>query len=260
MERAETAAAAPTAAASTDLPPVPKDELDVNATSRASNLKFPVPSFYEEDPERWFWQLEAHFIINKVTKDTEKYAVAVANLPYKVVRRIPTTLINQKDPYKAVKELVVKETDLSNYQRSEKLHSLPALGDQRPSELLASIRNLQPVTDCKCYCSRFQFLSRMPPITRSHLVNHEELTVDELAALADTIMLSQAALSVDIHHVKPEKPTASSPTVPTKKEKQQKKKTTGPCWFHAKYGEDAKSCRDPCSWKSGNGHRGGSRA
>ena len=34
----------------------------------------------------------------------------------------------------------------------------------------------------------------MPPITRAQLVNQKDLTVDELAALADMIMLSQASL------------------------------------------------------------------
>ena len=63
----------------------------------------------------------------------------------------------------------VKETDLSNYQQSEKLHALPSLGDQHPSELLASIRNLQPVQDWGCYCARYLFLSKMPPITRAQL-------------------------------------------------------------------------------------------
>ena len=90
--------------------------------------------------------------------------------------------------------MVVKKTDLSDYQQSQKLHALPRLGDQRPSELLASIRNLQPIQDCKCYCARYQFLARMPPITRAQLVNQKDLTVDELSALADTIMLSQASL------------------------------------------------------------------
>ena len=52
--------------------------------------------------------------------------------------------------YTILKELIVKETDLSDYQRSKKLHALPALGDQRPSDLLASIRNLKPVQDCGC--------------------------------------------------------------------------------------------------------------
>ena len=93
-------------------------------------------------------------------------------------------IIKEKEPYFVLKELVVKETVLPDYQRREKLHALPVLGDQRPSELLASIRNLQPVADCKCYFARYQFLSRMPPITRAQLVNQKDLTVDELAALA----------------------------------------------------------------------------
>ena len=72
----------------------------------------------------------------------DKYAVVVANLLYAMVRRIPRYLVTDSEPYTILKELVVKETDLSDYQRSEKLHALPALGDQRPSDLLASIRNL----------------------------------------------------------------------------------------------------------------------
>ena len=34
----------------------------------------------------------------------------------------------------------------------------------------------------------------MPPITRAQLVNQKDLSVDELAALVDTIMLSQASV------------------------------------------------------------------
>ena len=72
--------------------------------------------------------------------------------PFKVVSRIPRTIASEKEPYTVLKELVVKETDLSDYLHSEKLHSLPALRDQRPSELLVSISNLQLVQDCGCYC------------------------------------------------------------------------------------------------------------
>ena len=156
----------------TPAPLVHKDKRYVKSTSKAPNLKFPVPSFYDEDLELWFWQLEATFSVNKVTREKEKYAVVVSNLTFKVVQRIPRTIITEKEPYSILKELVVKETDLSDYQRSEKLFSLPmrALGDQRPSELLASIRNLQPVADFKCYCT-YKFLSRMPPITRAQVVS-----------------------------------------------------------------------------------------
>ena len=92
-----------------------------------------------------FFQLEATFIVNRVMNEENKYAVAVANLPFKVIRRIPRTLASEEKPYTVLKKLVVKETDLSDYQRSEKLHVLPALRDQWPSKLLA-----QSATYSKC--------------------------------------------------------------------------------------------------------------
>ena len=105
--------------------------------ARAPSLKFQVPDFYSEDQELWFWQLEARFQVNRLTTEKEKYAVVVSNLPFKVVRRIPRTGASEERPYTVLKELVVKETDLFDYQWSENLHALPPLGDQRPSELLA---------------------------------------------------------------------------------------------------------------------------
>ena len=97
-------------------------------------------------------------------------------------------MLSKLDPYNTFKQLVVKETDLSDYQRLEKL---PALGDQRTSELLASIRNLHSEPHCKFYCSWYQFLSRTPPFMIAQLVSKKDLTVDELVALANNITLSQ---------------------------------------------------------------------
>lgn len=54
----------------------------------------------------------------------------MSNLPYKIVRRLPQDLLSKQEPYNAVKALVVKETDLSEYQWSEKLLALTALGEQ----------------------------------------------------------------------------------------------------------------------------------
>ena len=94
----------------------------------------------------------------------------------------------------------------------------------------------------------------MSPITRAQLVNQKDLTVDELAALADTIMLSQASVQslmaeVDAEHHNAEvltvcqRPTTSAPPPP----KEKKKGKTEVCWFHQKWGKVAKSCRKPCS-------------
>ena len=90
---------------------------------------------------------------------------------------------------------MVKETDLSEYQRSEKLHALPAQGDQCPSELLASIQTLQQETSCTCFCSCFQLLSRVPAFTWAQLVSKKDLSLFQQQELADDIALSQAALN-----------------------------------------------------------------
>ena len=126
-----------------------KPATDLNPVAGAPSLKFPVPEFYPENLDLWFWQLETMFTVNLVMTEKDKYAVVISNILFKVVRRILRTVASKERPYTALKELVVKETDLSDYQRSEKL---PALGDQRPSELLASISNLQPFQECGCYC------------------------------------------------------------------------------------------------------------
>ena len=61
-----------------------------------------------------------------------------------------------------IKKLVVKEPDLSDYQGSMKLHAPSVLGDQRPSELLTSIRNLQPVGLRNCGCTVHDMLHDLP--------------------------------------------------------------------------------------------------
>ena len=54
-----------------------KPDTDVNPVSRAPNLRFTVLEFFSEDPDLWFFQLKATFIVNRVTSEKDKYAVVV---------------------------------------------------------------------------------------------------------------------------------------------------------------------------------------
>ena len=130
-----------------------------------------------------------------MTPSKDMYSCVVSNLQYKIIRQILQDLFSKPELYTTIKNLVVKETDMSNYQRSEKLHALLALSAQRPSELLARIRTLQFKADCKCCCSRYQFFSRMPPTTWAQLVSKKDLTINQLAELADDITLSQTTVN-----------------------------------------------------------------
>ena len=50
-----------------------------------------------------------------------------------------------------------------------------------------------------------------------------------------------------------QRPSAAAPPPP-----KEKKGKTELCWFHLKWGTEAKSCQKPCSW-SGKGYWGGTK-
>ena len=104
----------------------------------------------------------------------------------------------------------------------------------------------------------------MPPITRAQLVKQKDLTVDELATLADTIMLSQAnvqslmaEVTADQHNAEVlairQRPSSSASYASTKEKKKAVKTMHKVCWLHQKWGREAKSCHKHCYW-SGNGY------
>ena len=84
----------------------------------------------------------------------------------------------------------------------------------------------------------------------------QELSVNELAELTDTIMLSQASVQSVLAEVDSDRhnaevlPLRSRPSAPPQKEKKKPEL--------CKWGKKAKSCRSPCSW-SGNGYWGATK-
>ena len=99
MDLIEQAPEQPSQAVATAQPaPENKPDTDLNPVSQAQNLWFPIPEFFSEDPDLWFFQLEATLIVNPMTTEKDKYVVVVGNLPFKVVRRIPRTLATEDKP------------------------------------------------------------------------------------------------------------------------------------------------------------------
>ena len=169
--------------------------------------------------------------------------MVVSNFSYKIICRIPRDTLSNPGPYNTIKQQVVKETDLSDYQRSEKLHNLPALFDQRPSELLTFIRNLQPEPDCKWYYSQYQFLSQMPPIMRAQLVSKKDLSVDDDISLLKTAINNPKAEAVSEHLLEEVFEIRSKPSgkKPSAKKSSASASTSNKsklelCWFHNRFG------------------------
>ena len=121
-----------------------------------------LPAIWSDNPATWFFQAEAQFAIKGITVEKPKYFYVVANLPAEVAIRVASFLevVPEVKPYDTLKGALLSAYTLNEYQRAEALANLPPLGDQRPSELLAQIRQLLPVGHKDCFRSKYDFLSR----------------------------------------------------------------------------------------------------
>lgn len=91
-------------------------------------------------------------------------------------------------PY--INKSILQELDLLEFQKIEQLHNLPPLEDQHPSELLASIRTLQPEGRCSsCRCAHHTFLLGIPDLICDQLVPLKDVAIelDKLGKVADLI-------------------------------------------------------------------------
>ena len=147
-----------------------------------------LPAFWSDNPATWFFQAEAQFAIKGITVENPKYFYVVASLPAEVAIRVASFLevVPEVKPYDTLKGALLSAYTLNRYHRAEALVNLPPLGDRRPDELLAQIRQLWPVGHKECFRSMIDFLLRLPVEIRSILV-HSSLELDALAAEADNL-------------------------------------------------------------------------
>ena len=228
-----------------------------------------LPAIWSDNPATWFFQAEAQFAIKGITVEKPKYFYVVANLPAEVAIRVASFLevVPEVKPYDTLKGALLSAYTLNEYQRAEALANLPPLGDQRPSELLAQIRQLLPVGHKDCFRSKYDFLSRLPVEIRSTLVN-SSLELDALAAEADNLWSAVRGntfnhlsvvdtVQVDAVHRRSSKLNGS---VNARHNQARDSRPAKFCWYHRNFADKARDCKDvesgvPCNWP-GNGVAG----
>ena len=214
-----------------------------------------LPTFWAAQPKVWFAQAEAQFHLRSITTDETKYFHVVAALDQETATRL-IDLINSppaSDKYDAIKKRLTETFDLSERERASRLLHFRPLGDSRPSmlmdEMLALLGEHRP-----CFLFEQLFLERLPEELRAHLVNIKWDNPRELAKQADALWSSREAISVSAvrRMSRPqgqrlqERKKAPAPSISTPSDSDQ------PCYFHRRFGEAARQCREPCNW-AGNG-------
>ncbi len=190
---------------------------------------------------------------------------------------------NNGDPYSAMKSAILDYTEKPKWSCYMDLHSLPPQGDIRPSQLMAKLIHTLPhgtATNTDLFYSFFMF--RMPQYLREVLAANEYTNARDMAIAADRVWdLRQSAPTAAVaaayrpreRSVSPRQRSATPTATPTaaatptaQSQRRGRAQTphdqefpdNGICWYHNKYQNRSKRCRQPCIWnspdaRSGNG-------
>ncbi|KAK5648560.1 hypothetical protein RI129_003452 [Pyrocoelia pectoralis] len=190
-----------------------------------------LPPFWASDPEMWFAQVESHFRVSGISSDETKYGYIASSLEAKYA------------------------CELGDRKPSQFLRHLQTLaGTSVPDDLLKSI-----------------WTSRLPQSTQAILAVQKGASLAESAELADTINATTpqnvyavqpndaiqealTKLAADIAELKTRgRPTErEKPTNRRSSRSRTPKKEYDTCWYHFRFGKEAKNCRPPCKENPGN--------
>ena len=201
---------------------------------QAVSLK--LPTFWTEQPQVWFVQAEAQFVLRNITADDTKYHYVVAALDQDTAKRVIDLLSVPPGvgKYNALKARLKDTYGLSEFDRGTRLLHVPVLGDDKPSALmdnmLALLGSHQP-----CFLFRALFLERLPEEIRGVLVYSQEQDSRRLAKAADTLWEARSTATNAIR-LSRQSATTSVPV----------KKNSDFCYYHARFGDQAQKCQKPC--------------
>ena len=246
----------------------------------AVNIK--IPPFWPADPQVWFAQVEAQFTTRGITQQRTKYDHIVASLAPEYATEIRDLILQPPDdaPYDTLKQQLIKRTAASEQRRLQQLFSAEELGDRKPTQLL---RHMQQLLGDKAGTMdnsvlRELFLQRLPANVRMVLASTpDQASLENLAQLADKIVevatpsvstVSASHLSDEFERLRAEvtslrKVVESLPLTTNKRDHSRGRsrgRSPSPhpprdpkfCWYHTKFGEEARKCSSPCSFSSGN--------
>ena len=240
-----------------------------------------LPPFWPANPRIWFVQVEAQFSRRGITVSRTKYEEVVCALPTEYATEVQDLLLNppEDQPYEKLKEQLISRIADSESQKLRQLLTAEELGDRKPSHLL---RKMQALLGDKAKMIdssllRELFLQRLPANVQMILASADTMTINKLADMADRIMeaatptissVSGSQEGGDLRRIIREEVAAafkersrpqfssggnrgkrnrSRRRSPSRVRARQEANDEGVCWYHQRFGDDARKCRPPCT-------------
>lgn len=251
--------------------------------SSINKVAIKIGPFWKRDPTLWFAQLEAQFTLNQITREDTRYYHVLAAIDSEILACCSDII---RDPpvdgkYSAIKDRIIREYSISEQNRMQQLLRGCELGDRKPSQLLREMRDLarDVITDEKIIKSLW--MQQLPETTQAVLkVSEANLQLSQLAEQADkladitiTRTVSSAGalwdenkdigfeelrkqvsvLSDEIAAFRQGRGRSRNRSFGRQPGARSSSRDNHPyCFYHRKFGADARNCRTPCQFKAKN--------
>ncbi|UYV80712.1 hypothetical protein LAZ67_19001517 [Cordylochernes scorpioides] len=217
-------------------------------------LAFRAPPFWPNNVELWISQLEAAFGLAEISRDETKFQATVTSLDQPTLTYVADIVTPPPPPPP---------------------HPLGRpMGDQKPSTVLAAMQH-QAGRNFSDTVLKMLWTRRLPQDIRAALAASSETSLSNLADMADNIheailptvsavdqpstghsaeahqqlMTQIQDLHTQVEALKSSMDTPHNRYPNARYPTHNKKRNAGTCWYHMKFGAQARKCLQPCNFK-----------
>ena len=251
----------------------------VHAISLASR----IPPFWREKPVLWFIQFEA---VTLKFSEEDRYNLVLPQLQREELNQISDILLQPPASlkYTTIKERLISVYEPSQAQQLQQLLSSENWGESKPSILLRCIQELAVVNKLPDNVIRNLWVTKLSPMTQAICRANESLSLAALAKIADAVDESTASYNVAAvdtadtarissleEQVKSLKlqlenlsqaprtsrfqtPLRRDRTPPPNRRLSPTARVHSWCYYHQRFANRARQCRQPCSFTPGQGN------
>ena len=236
-----------------------------------------IPMYQEELPQDWFAMLEECFEMRHITSQETKFYILGSHLPIHILKKVTDVVGNmpKENAYDTLKRVILSRTSKSKEAQFQQLLSYLKCGNQKPSMLLQQMQTLTHnlgMNEPTLY--HFWFAALPGSIKALLVLQPKDTPLSTLAQLADRVyeysvperaaeeepktpnhsdIVTQILRRLEALELKAKSLDRSrSKSRGRRRRSNTRSHSQGICYYHRRFGDDARKCAIPCSYKSKN--------
>lgn len=252
-------------------------------------VEFKVPPFSPDRPVLWFQILESQFASARITSEQSKYTKLTGSLNIRELVEVSDFFDNvpARDPYTVLKNLLIERLTESRSKQIQQLLYKQELGDRKPSAFLRELRRLNngSVND---EVLRNIWLNALPRDVQ-RVIAGTRAALDEVSVQADAILEITSVRKIDAvaecaniqtggmmqqlqnqiseltkvvnsmrdrqsrsHNSRSRGTSSRRRSFSRPRNSSNDSSQSGFCYYHDRFGANARNCRKPCNFDKHN--------